>query len=46
MAGRDLSRRTGWARHDELIRASAGLHFSIEKSRAWHIVRVPTRRIG
>jgi hypothetical protein len=23
MAGRDLSRRTGWARHDELVGASA-----------------------
>jgi hypothetical protein len=34
------------ARHDELIRASAGLHLSIENSPAWHIVRVPTRRIG
>ena len=46
MAGRDLPRRTGWARHDELIRASAGLHLPIENSPAWNIVRVPTRRIG
>jgi hypothetical protein len=34
------------ARHDKLIRAGRGLHFSIEKSPAWHIVGVPTRRIG
>jgi hypothetical protein len=34
------------ARHDELIRARGGLHFSIENSPAWHIVGVPTRRMA
>jgi len=34
------------ARHDELIRASAGLHLSTENSPACHILSVPTRRIG
>ena len=34
------------ARQYGLIRASAGLHFSIENSPAWHMVGVPTRRMA
>src|SRR2546429_4860294 len=44
--GPGLVTTSGGGRHDELIRASAGVHLPIENSPAWKIVRVPTRRIG